>query len=164
MENMIGDIYGRLTVIDIDKSKPYHLLCKCSCGNIVSVRKYSLTAVNHPTRSCGCIRNELASELGKRTIENNRAGNNAVMSRYNTNFSIIERTTPHKNNKSGHTGVWYNHVRGCYEAYICLHYKNLKLGSFSKYEDAVKARERAEEELFAPIIAEKNTDMMSARA
>lgn len=163
MENMIGNTYGRLTVVGVDKAKPYHLICKCSCGNVTSVKKYSLTATDHPTRSCGCIRKERTSELGRRNIESNRAGNIAVMTRYNTNFSIIERTTPHKNNKSGHTGVWYNPVRGCYEAYICLHYKNFRLGRFSKYEDAVKARERAEEELFAPIIAEKNTDMMATR-
>lgn len=55
-----GDTYNRLTVLGLDnnaeneKTNPsrWKYLCKCECGNIVSVRKDFLT-IGH-TKSCGC--------------------------------------------------------------------------------------------------------------
>lgn len=58
----IGEVFGEWTVIDIDKEKKRHFICKCSCGKIKSVHSYDLR--NGNTKSCG--------HLTKGTSENNR--------------------------------------------------------------------------------------------
>ena len=52
-----------------------------------------------------------------------------------------------KNNKSGHTGVYLVKNKK-WAAYIMCDGKQITLGYFDTYEDAVKAREKAEEEYF----------------
>lgn len=49
-----------------------------------------------------------------------------------------------KTNTSGRTGVSFYTKRGKWSAEICVNYVNIKLGLFSVFEDAVKAREEAE--------------------
>lgn len=80
--------------------------------------------------------------------------------KYNTNFGVIEREEPHKNNRSGHTGVWFNPKTGRFIAYITVHRKRIYLGSMDTIEDAIKVREEAEEEYFRPLIAAKNADSL----
>lgn len=54
----IGNKYGRLTVIGIDKNRKknrqgYYYICKCDCGNVVSVRG---NIIGKNTKSCGCLK------------------------------------------------------------------------------------------------------------
>lgn len=62
---LIGKIFGRLEVISFDYQKtkdkdvPYYW-CRCSCGNVKSIEKYSLT--RNLTKSCGCLNREIHSE------------------------------------------------------------------------------------------------------
>lgn len=68
----IGKTYGRLTVlsIDIDKSNQYkrtYYKCKCSCGNITSVRADNLGSHNN---SCGCYRKYVLKLANRTTISN----------------------------------------------------------------------------------------------
>lgn len=63
----IGDIYGRLKVIEFDidktnsnKRKRKHYKCICECGNEVSVCIEKLK--NGSTQSCGCLQRERTSE------------------------------------------------------------------------------------------------------
>lgn len=49
-----------------------------------------------------------------------------------------------KNNKSGRTGVIWNSSHNRWEARITVHKKQMSLGSFVQFEDAVAAREEAE--------------------
>ena len=61
--DMIGKRFGRLTVIREDgKDARGNLkyLCKCDCGNEVTVRGYSLRSGD--CQSCGCFRKEASSE------------------------------------------------------------------------------------------------------
>lgn len=53
-------------------------------------------------------------------------------------------------NKSGHKGVYWdiNLVTPKWMAYIKINQKRYHLGYFTKYEDAVEAREKAEEKYF----------------
>jgi hypothetical protein len=55
-------------------------------------------------------------------------------------------------NTSGYKGVSYAKKKNCWRAVITLKGKTQSLGSFKRKEDAIKARKRAEEELFDPII------------
>jgi len=57
-----GDTFGRLTVISMVKKtgkRGVWWLCLCACGNTKTVSGYSLRTSR--TRSCGCLRRELAS-------------------------------------------------------------------------------------------------------
>ena len=65
--DLTGEKYGRLTVLSRDKDRMSKSgrtetmwLCKCNCGNIVSVRGASLR--NGNTASCGCYRSECSSQ------------------------------------------------------------------------------------------------------
>ena len=56
-ENLIGNKYGFLTVIDFDSNsdhrhKEAYWVCECDCGNVVTVRGSSLKSGH--TKSCGC--------------------------------------------------------------------------------------------------------------
>lgn len=66
-----GRQFGLLTVIEeaqkINGSIAY--LCKCNCGNSKVVRKASLLHPDRPTRSCGCVRAEVASARRIKLIE-----------------------------------------------------------------------------------------------
>ena len=147
----IGDRYEKLIVIDFDGK---YAICKCECGNIKHIRKTSLTAKKNPTRSCGCIQKQVAHNIGNKTItENGRKQIERNMT-YNTNFQVITQDKPPVNNTSGVKGVSWNKEKEAWDAYINIHGKRIRLGRYTKFEDAVKARKRAEEEYFQPLIKE----------
>lgn len=59
---MIGEIFGRLSVMAADPAGPRkhpRVLCKCECGVVKSVDIHKLRSGN--TRSCGCLRRELSA-------------------------------------------------------------------------------------------------------
>lgn len=64
MVDLTGNVYGKLTVISKEKKKRGHKptwLCKCECGNMVSVTGSNLQTGH--TGSCGCSRKENPSQL-----------------------------------------------------------------------------------------------------
>jgi hypothetical protein len=154
--NLTGRRFGRLVVITEAKRKGY-VLCRCDCGNNKDIRATSLTKRNQPTRSCGCAQREAAGRIGTATVAKNTQRRIATDVRYNTNFGVIEQDKPPVNNRSGKKGVCYDKRRNLWEAYISVHRRKIHLGRFAKYEDAVKARQCAEDEYFRPLIEQKNT-------
>lgn len=62
LDDLTGQLFGRLTVLERDTSKPMgkncfaYWKCKCKCGNIVSVRGDHLR--NKTTSSCGCLNSQ----------------------------------------------------------------------------------------------------------
>lgn len=60
--NLVGNKYGRLTVISFAgiKHKQAAWNCLCECGRLTVVCSQNLKRGN--TRSCGCLRNELTRE------------------------------------------------------------------------------------------------------
>ena len=66
LDDITGNRYGRLVVLYRDKKKPGEKprwVCKCDCGNIVSVFGYHLK--RGCTKSCGCYRSEHSREQHK---------------------------------------------------------------------------------------------------
>ena len=59
-ENLIGKKYNHLTALYRDKDSG-KWVCRCDCGNIVSVISKSLIA--NTTQSCGCLKAEMTSKL-----------------------------------------------------------------------------------------------------
>ena len=58
LEDLTGQVFGRLTVIGLDHRKNGHAYykCKCECGNECVVYSYNLK--NGNTKSCGCFKIE----------------------------------------------------------------------------------------------------------
>lgn len=50
---LIGQKFGRLTVLERDFSRDVFWKCLCDCGNITTVKGTALTSGN--TKSCGCL-------------------------------------------------------------------------------------------------------------
>ena len=65
LNNLVGQQFGRLTVLqrDTKKTKKVSWLCLCDCGNKVSVYSSNLTSGN--TTSCGCKK----VEVGKNKLK-----------------------------------------------------------------------------------------------
>ena len=69
--DLTGQRYGRLTVLGLDpepyvspsgKNRARKWICRCDCGNVVSVQQASLRAKKNPSRSCGCLRGEASRD------------------------------------------------------------------------------------------------------
>lgn len=62
--NLVGQVFGRLTVLAQDTSKPKgngkYWICQCSCPakTIKTIKGSNLTQKNRPVRSCGCLNKE----------------------------------------------------------------------------------------------------------
>jgi hypothetical protein len=154
--DMAGRQFGKLRVLQRDPAKDGWWVCECDCGNRKSIRGTSLR--KQETRSCGCIQKEIARNTGTKTVAQNSEKQIATNVAYHTNFQVLENRNPAKNNTSGHKGVYWDKSRGKWSAYIQVHGKRVYLGRFSDYEDAVTARELAEEEYFEPLIEAKKED------
>lgn len=157
--DLSGQRFGRLVVIG-EANESGRVVCRCDCGNTKVIAKASLTS--GATRSCGCLLRETSSATGRQHIVANVAPWWEAMRKYGTNVGAIARTEPRKNNKSGHTGVWFNPKTGVYEAYITFKRKKIHLGNFHNLAEAVQARQTAEEEIYAPVIAAMHEDLQMA--
>lgn len=60
MADLTGTKFGRLTVVGRDEG--IYWLCVCECGKTTSSRSDHLTGGR--TRSCGCLRDEMAARIG----------------------------------------------------------------------------------------------------
>ena len=63
MDNMIGKVYGNLTVLEYCGTDKYHnklYKCKCVCGNETITQGYGLRT-NH-VKSCGCLKKSVAKQ------------------------------------------------------------------------------------------------------
>ena len=60
LESFIGQRFGRLVLLDIDKSCNYKTTCQCDCGKITHPSFFSLR--DGTTKSCGCLKNEKTVE------------------------------------------------------------------------------------------------------
>lgn len=76
--SLVGKIFGRLTVIERDLSKPIghgcdsYWICKCSCGKEKSIRHTQL--IQGKTKSCGCLRSELRAQKNILDITSKKYG------------------------------------------------------------------------------------------
>jgi hypothetical protein len=74
-KDLIGQTFARWTVLRQDLTKKrikIYWFCKCTCGTIKSVVAINLTS--GITKSCGCLRNEISSEIGKRSKKHGLEG------------------------------------------------------------------------------------------
>lgn len=118
--DLTGQRFGRLTALrPAEYIRPGTAwVCRCDCGQETVVRTDNLRYGR--TKSCGCQRYPAAA--GKPKPERAR-----------------------KNNTSGVPGVEWLPRKRQWKATICFNRKRYFLGVYPKFEDAVKARKRAED-------------------
>lgn len=133
--NLTGKRFGLLVVVKRhrkDKRGNRVWSCLCDCGKTTYV---SSTYLNRGrTKSCGC------NSGGQK--ENLKEG---------TWLSLLQQKS-RRNNTSGVIGVSFNRRKQKWVARITFKKNVLSLGSYTKKEDAIKARKEAEEKYFVPML------------
>lgn len=129
--------YGRLTAIratEQRRGKSVVWECLCDCGNTVLARA-TLLASGHTT-SCGCVKRELDEQKDFRKI---------LTYTDDTCIEFAKGIGKPRSNTSSDTGVRGVILKdGKYQAQIKFRKKRYYLGRFTRLEDAVEARRRAE--------------------
>lgn len=135
--DLTGQQYGHLTVLEPAENigKRTAWLCQCDCGRQVVVKTNRLRGGN--IQSCGCKNDSGGSRnaLGLTYIDG-------------TCVEMLAARTVRSNNTSGVLGVDWQAKKQRWRASICFKGKRRYLGSYEKFEDAVKARKEAETHLF----------------
>lgn len=144
--DLTGQRFGKLVVLapaeNIGSRTAW--LCKCDCGKEATVTTRRLRD-GHRT-SCGCDK----EHFGESPAVIGRASLTYVDG---TCVEMLRTRTVRCNNTSGTPGVDWMAKKQRWRASICFKGKRRYLGSFEKLEDAVRARKRAEDELFEPFLA-----------
>lgn len=123
----------------IEAGRYFKYLCLCECGNTTIVRADSL--LSGDTISCGC---NVKSIMQPYLVDDTN------LLRLNNKPSITSET--------GVRGVTLT-ATGKYKAVITCQKQRHYLGTFESLDEAKKARERAEEEYFKPML-EKYDDII----
>ncbi len=153
--DLIGQRYGRLTVLGPAPSIGGRTAwrCRCDCGQERVVKTCHLRSGH--TTSCGCARSCAGAGLsGDRSVSAGAAGRASLTYIDGTCVEMLRAKTVRSNNTSGVPGVDWMAAKRLWRASICFKGKRHYLGGFRKFEDAVKARKRAEEKLFEPFLRE----------
>lgn len=124
-------------------------LCVCECGKYAVVTLANL--LNGQT-SCGC----------KRHQQRSYAESNMWYLKEGTHLGKIQSFRPYQSNKSGHRGV-YCRKNGRWSASIRISNKKIHLGTYANLENAVEARQKAEEQYITPILVKYNLKNMENR-
>lgn len=137
--DLTGQRFGKLTVLTPAENVGSRTAwrCLCDCGREVVAKTCHLCAGH--TKSCGCQNSRAA--LGLTYIDG-------------TCVEMLAAKTVRRNNTSGVPGVDWQTSKQRWRAMICFKGKRYYLGSYNRFEDAVKARKRAEEELHDSFLQE----------
>lgn len=128
-ENLTNKSFGRLTVLEPTEGRLWK--CRCECGNEINVSEDSLLLGTY--RSCGCVRQEQQENLHE-----------TMTYVENTCLEILDRRKNRTDNTTGFRGV-FRGPGNKWLVTIGMQNKRYYIGLFSDFEDAVKARLRAEE-------------------
>lgn len=132
-----GERYGRLTAVrptEKRSAKSVVWECLCDCGTTVDVRSTMLTSGH--TTSCGCAKRELDEEKDFRKI---------LTYTDDTCIEFAKGISKPRADTSSDTGVRGVVLKeGKYQAHIKFRKKWYYLGRYSRLEDAVEIRRKAE--------------------
>ncbi len=151
--DLAGQVIGKLTILGpSDKRGPRGKRtvplweCRCECGEICY--KATDTLTNPDESMCAKCADKVHTEKA-------RANAGFVDG---TQLSKIRPGKLSKANTSGVVGVCLDKRTGKWRAQIGFKGQKIKLGYFAKFEDAVKARQLAEEKYFDPILEAYDTN------
>jgi hypothetical protein len=123
----------------------YVWVWRCVCG-----KTFEMSLAEIRTRrkeSCGCVARESRKQRMKEMHKKTGLYKGTMI-------SLIKSKRVRQSSLSGVRGVSFLKTTGKYYAYITLSGKRHYLGLFDKIEDAEKARKKAEEKYFNPLIKE----------
>ena len=147
--DLTGLTFGKLTVIKhseerITRGSKTRAVweCRCECGNIVLRTSESL--LDEKERMCAECSHKNSAE---RAFQ-------AAGFEQGTQITKLKEMKMLSTNTSGCRGVYWHKKQKKWVARLKFRGKLMTFGSFSKYEDAVKARQRAEEEIFGNFLEE----------
>ena len=154
---LTGQRYGRLTVLEPAENIGTRTawLCRCDCGREIVAKTIHLR--NGHVKSCGAecpLRKRAAKKKAVRKPGEKQGGVYSLTYIDGTCVEMLQTRTVRSNNTSGVPGVDWLMKKQRWRASICFKGKRRYLGSYSRFEDAVGARKRAEEELFEPFLSE----------
>lgn len=155
--DITGERFGKLKVIKFLGLNDRHRAmweCVCDCGNI---KTYEIQDLRR-NKSCGCERYKTNKYVAA-SRKNQKKASEVFSEKYivdDTNICIITKETLLSNNKSGVTGVSWDSKRQKWLAQIQFQKKHYHLGRYDKKEDAIKAREIAEEKFHNQFLREKD--------
>ena len=132
--DLAGQRYGKLTVLGPAENVGDRTAwrCRCDCGQETVVKTYHLRSGH--VASCGCIPRATYVE--------------------GTCVELLRAKTVRRNNTSGVPGVDWLARKQRWRASICFKGKRYYLGSFGKFEDAVRARREAEKAMHDEFLRE----------
>lgn len=150
--DLTGKIFGKLTVIRrseqrIKRGAKMRVAweCLCQCGN--TVLRTSESLLDTKERMCAeCSRkNSVACAFEGAGFEDG------------TQISKLKEMKPLSTNTSGCRGVYWH--KKSQKWHVRLKFKNklMWFGAYASYDDAVKARQRAEEEIYGAFLEERAT-------
>ncbi len=149
--DLTGQVFGRVIVLRLAAEKnatrtrtPYIWECRCECGSIVY--KYTDTLKNGDETMCAACADKVHAAKA-------RANAGFVGG---TQISKIRSNKLNKANKSGVRGVCFDQRSGKWRADIGFKGRRIGLGYYDRFEDAVKARQRGEDEYFRAFLDEHN--------
>ena len=141
--DLTGQRYGRLTVLtpaeNIGSRTAW--LCRCDCGKKTVVKTHHLRSGH--TKTCGCQNGEGGprAALGLTYVDG-------------TGVEMIQANTLRSNDTSGVTGVEWVPAANRWKAVIFFKGRRYYLGSYKRFEDAVKARKQGEGEYHDKFVEE----------
>ena len=148
--DLTGQRFGKITVVrpaeNIGTKTAW--VCRCDCGQETVVKTCHLR--DGHAKSCGCDGGPQCARMHLTHVDG-------------TCVEILRSKTIRRNNKSGVTGVDRVPRDRVWRATIVFKGKHYSLGGYHKFEDAVKARKRAEEDLHDNFLREyASTKVQSA--
>lgn len=152
IKDLAGQRFGRLVVLKrsdqyttVAGRRKYLWECRCDCGQTV----YRLSEKLREGKRCAC----------KACLE--KAAANAMTEKAGfvegTQLCKLSATKANTNSTSGVRGVFFNRRSGKWRACLQFQGKDHYLGEYVKIEDAIKARQRAEELYYTPVIEKYKT-------
>ena len=144
--DLTGKRFGRLVAIkpaDHSSSKGNLIwLCRCDCGNYIEVDGQRLR--RGETRSCGCLRRDQSREVAQTNeqFQKNVGNSTHFFNDDGVPFASIRRS---KRNKSGHVGVSYDKKTNRWVSRLMYDGHYVLLKTFETFDEAVEARENAED-------------------
>lgn len=90
MKNLIGEVFGRLTVVSLHKgdARRTQWVCRCECGAVKIARATNL--VSGGTKSCGCLFLERVTKHGNSATRSTDFQNSPT---YTTWATMVQRCT-----------------------------------------------------------------------
>ena len=151
IKDIIGQRFGHLIVLKrsdqyvmLSDRKKYLWECRCDCGATV----YRLSEKLKQGIQCAC-----KTCMGKAAAFAMTENAGFVEG---TQLSKLSTTKANANSSSGVRGVFFNRRSGKWRATLKFQGLDHYLGEYIKIEDAIKARQRAEELFYTPVLEKYN--------